>query len=87
MPNPQPDIEKMQRDAERRMKEMQQRSQRAVHGGDMPPVPNFVQTGRQQNRNNTPPPVRPQPQNTHEQKMSTPLKKYHKRLVLFEILC
>ena len=74
MPNPQPDIEKMQRDAERRMKEMQQRSQRAVHGGDMPPVPNFVQTGRQQNRNNTPPPVRPQPQNTHEQKMSTPLK-------------
>ncbi len=79
MPNPQPDIEKMQRDAENRMREMQQRSQRAIHGGDMPPVPNFVQTGRQQNqnqnqsRNNTAPrPNRALNANPQEQKMPTP---------------
>lgn len=32
----------MQRDAERRIKEMQQRANRAVNSNDMPPVPNFV---------------------------------------------
>ncbi len=35
-------IQKMQRDAEQRIREMQRRADRAVSGGDMPPVPNFV---------------------------------------------
>ena len=47
------DIERMQRDAEHRIREMQKRADRAVRGNDMPPVPNFVRMnqGRQQNRN------------------------------------
>ena len=72
MPNPQPDFEKMQQDAERRMQEMRQRSQRAMHGGDMPPVPNFVQTAKQPNRNNTAPPQNHHHPSSNEQKKSTP---------------
>lgn len=47
------DIERMQRDAEHRIREMQKKADRAVRGNDMPPVPNFVRMnqGRQQNRN------------------------------------
>ena len=47
------DIERMQRDAEHRIREMQKRADRADRGNDMPPVPNFVRMnqGRQQNRN------------------------------------
>lgn len=40
--NQQRSMAEMQRDAERRIKEMQQRANRAVTGNDMPPVPNFV---------------------------------------------
>lgn len=36
------DIEKMQRDAEQRIREMQKRADRTIRGSDMPPVPNFV---------------------------------------------
>lgn len=72
MSGSQPDYEKMQQDAERRMQEMRMRSQRAIHGSDMPPVPNFVQTSRQSNRNEAAPrpnhPITPAP----EQKKSTP---------------
>lgn len=47
------DIERMQRDAEHRIREMQKKADRAVRGNDMPPVPNFVRInqGRQQNQN------------------------------------
>ncbi len=38
------DLQKMQKDAENRLRAMQQRADRAVHGNDMPPVPNFVKT-------------------------------------------
>ncbi len=50
--NNQRSMAEMQRDAERRMRDMQQRAARAVNGNDMPPVPNFV---RMNNRQNTPP--------------------------------
>lgn len=53
MPIPgQNDIERMQRDAEHRIREMQKKADRAVRGNDMPPVPNFVRMnqGRQQNQ-------------------------------------
>ncbi len=55
--NQQRSMAEMQRDAEHRIKEMQQRANRAVSGNDMPPVPNFVRmnnrqdTHRQNNRN------------------------------------
>ena len=38
------DIQKMQRDAENRIREMQRKADRAIHGNEMPPVPNFVRT-------------------------------------------
>ena len=38
------ETERMQREAEQRMREMQHRAQRAIRGSDMPPVPNFVRT-------------------------------------------
>ncbi len=52
-----PDYQKMQRDAEQRLKDMQHRANRAVHSHDMPPVPNFVklnqsQQARQNNQSN-----------------------------------
>ena len=37
-------LQKMQKDAEDRLRAMQQRADRAIHGNDMPPVPNFVRT-------------------------------------------
>lgn len=46
--NQQKTTEQMQRDAERRIREMQQRSNRMVTGNDMPPVPNFIRTGNRQ---------------------------------------
>jgi hypothetical protein len=36
------DMERMQKDAEQRMRDMQRRSQRFTSSHDMPPVPNFV---------------------------------------------
>ncbi len=47
-PNQQKSTEQMQRDAERRIREMQQRSNRMVTGNDMPPVPNFIRTNNRQ---------------------------------------
>ena len=38
------DLQKMQREAEDRIRAMQKRADRAVFGNDMPPVPNFVRT-------------------------------------------
>lgn len=47
-------FEKMQRDAEERLKEMQRRSKRYDLNADIPPVPNFVQVGNnRQNRTPT----------------------------------
>ncbi len=43
-------MEQLQRDAERRMREMQARSNRALNGNDMPPVPNFVRMNNRQQR-------------------------------------
>ena len=62
MPNSIPDYEKMQRDAERRLREMNRRAERAVQGGDIPPVPNFSGNGRRSGRQNTPPQNRPRPE-------------------------
>ncbi len=46
------DIQKMQQDAEKRIREMQRKADQMV-GNDMPPVPNFVRTNQksQDNRN------------------------------------
>lgn len=57
--NQQRSMAEMQRDAERRIKEMQQRANRAVNSNDMPPVPNFVRMNDRrgshaQNHNNRP---------------------------------
>ena len=38
------DMQKMQRDAEQRIRDMQKKADRAVAGNDMPPIPNFVRT-------------------------------------------
>lgn len=47
-------FEKMQRDAEARLKEMQRRSSRYDLNADIPPVPNFVQVGNHhQNKTST----------------------------------
>ena len=44
-------FERMQRDAEERLKEMQRRSKRYDLNADIPPVPNFVQvSNNKQNR-------------------------------------
>ena len=40
-------MQQMQRDAEKRIREMQQRADRAVHKTDIPPVPNFVRLSKQ----------------------------------------
>ncbi len=48
------EMEKMQRDAEQRMREMQRRSNQALHGGDMPPVPNFVNPNPQRQNRSAP---------------------------------
>lgn len=42
------DMQKMQRDAEQRIREMQRKADRAVSGSDMPPVPNFVRVDNRQ---------------------------------------
>ena len=70
MPENVPDFEKMQRDAERRLKEMQQRSNRAVHGTDIPPVPNFAKHNNQHRPPNDRP---PKPQNQHNNPPPTPV--------------
>lgn len=58
-------MQKMQRDAEQRLREMQRRADRAVSGSDMPPIPNFVRVdgrrNQQSQRNEVPAPK------THEQ--------------------
>lgn len=47
-------FERMQRDAEERLKEMQRRSKRYDLNADIPPVPNFVQVGNnKQNRSSS----------------------------------
>ncbi len=62
------DLQKMQREAEDRLRAMQKRADRAVHGNDMPPVPNFVRTpyrnSHSQNGSNhsTPQPKRQPPE-------------------------
>lgn len=61
MPDSIPDYEKMQRDAERRLREMNRRAERAVQGGDIPPVPNFSGNGQRSGRQNTRPQTRPEP--------------------------
>lgn len=43
------ETERMQRDAEQRIRDMQRRSEQAVRGTDMPPVPNFVRTNGMRN--------------------------------------
>jgi len=43
------ETERMQRDAEQRIRDMQRRSEQAVRGSDMPPVPNFVRTNGMRN--------------------------------------
>lgn len=62
------DLEKMQRDAEQRLRDMQRRSRNAVNSGDMPPVPNFVQVGTRQGH-------RPQQSNSRR---PTPPEEAHK---------
>ena len=42
------DMQKMQRDAENRIREMQRKADRAISGADMPPVPNFVRVDNKQ---------------------------------------
>lgn len=72
------DIERMQRDAEHRIREMQKKADRAVRGNDMPPVPNFVRMnqGRQQvqnqNQNRNQNQSQSQPQN-RDRSHSSPL--------------
>lgn len=39
------EIERMQRDAEKRMREMKARSDQIIKGEDMPPIPDFVSAG------------------------------------------
>lgn len=51
-------IQKMQRDAEQRIREMQRRADRAVSGGDMPPVPNFIKVGQTERQTH----YKPEPQ-------------------------
>ncbi len=46
MPENPKDIQKMQLDAERRIREMQRRSDNYVHNNDRPPVPNFSNTNQ-----------------------------------------
>ena len=46
MANGNEDLQKMQRDAEQRIRNMQAKSNRAVRNNDMPPVPNFVRLNR-----------------------------------------
>lgn len=41
MPETEKDIQRMQLDAERRIREMQRRSNNALHGYEKPPVPNY----------------------------------------------
>lgn len=53
--NTQQDLQKMQRDAEQRIREMQRRSERAVKGNDTPPVPNFVRLNQDRTRTQKPP--------------------------------
>ena len=69
--------EQMQRDAERRIRDMQQRSNRMVFGNDMPPVPNFVRTTNRQSAacNHQPPPKTstdpPETQQRHNTKQNS----------------
>lgn len=55
------DLQKMQRDAERRMRDMQKRADRAI--SSMPPVPNFVDLNSGRHSDNVPPqnPCKEQP--------------------------
>lgn len=74
------EMEKMQRDAEQRMREMQRRSSQVLQGNEMPPVPNFVNPNpHRQQRNqhankSTPEPIqkpsesRPQHEAQHKPK-------------------
>lgn len=63
------ETERMQREAEQRMREMQRRADRAVHGSNMPPVPNFVRTNM--NRNS---PTENSQKKPHENNNPTPSK-------------
>lgn len=45
-----PELERMQRDAKERLKEMQRRSTQYDLNTEIPPVPNFVQVNNQKNR-------------------------------------
>lgn len=47
------DLQKMQRDAERRMRDMQKRADKAISG--MPPVPNFVDLKSDRHQDSAPP--------------------------------
>jgi hypothetical protein len=71
---PEQNIQKMQRDAEQRIREMQRRADKAVLGGDMPPVPNFVKTGQnsRQPQSKPMPPKNDEVQNTKPQKSVNP---------------
>lgn len=46
------DMQKMQRDAENRIREMQKKADRAVLGSDMPPIPNFVKVDNRKQQSN-----------------------------------
>ncbi len=77
MANGNEDLQKMQKDAEQRIRNMQVKANRAVKGYDMPPVPNFVRLNRQEqqarqsvgrgnansNSRHSPSPMPPAPEN------------------------
>lgn len=61
------ELQKMQRDAEQRMRDMQRRTARFTGNGDIPPVPNFVKLGQQSDRQQAPQRYRQQASAQNEQ--------------------
>ncbi len=66
MPENMRDIQKMQLDAERRIREMQRRSDNALRGNEKPPIPNYTSSNpprynQQSNKNNQNRPKQSQP--------------------------
>ncbi|MBE6798386.1 MAG: hypothetical protein E7525_01190 [Ruminococcaceae bacterium] len=60
MPEPsEKELQRMQRDAEQRMREMQRRTAQFSHGHDTPQVPNFVRLSQQQTNRRPKPDNRP----------------------------
>lgn len=66
------EMERMQRDAENRMREMQRRSDRAVSGSSMPPVPNFVRTNPMRRPDNFRQPTPPKNEDNLKQSKTPP---------------